>query len=102
MTSPGSIRASPIPSKPFGFRKARWSRTSHRWGIDMRTRLIVCAMLAATAAGQEPKWIPMFDGKTLKGWKETPFAGKGTVKVEDGAIILGGGDPMTGINWDGE
>jgi len=68
----------------------------------MKTQLLICAMVAVTALGQEPKWTPMFDGKTLKGWKETPFTGKGSVKVEDGAIILGAGTPMTGINWEGE
>ncbi|HJZ99342.1 MAG TPA: DUF1080 domain-containing protein [Candidatus Solibacter sp.] len=68
----------------------------------MKTQLLICAMVAVTALAQEPKWTPIFDGKTLKGWKETPFTGKGSVKVEDGAIILGAGSPMTGINWDGE
>src|SRR5215831_18303076 len=101
MSSKDSIRTSPTPSKCSSFLRVHWSRTSHRWGIDMRNRLIVCAMLAVSAAGQEPQWIPMFDGKTLKGWKETPFAGKGTVKVEDGAIILGPGAPMTGVTWEG-
>jgi hypothetical protein len=67
----------------------------------MRTRwLTVSVLVAATAAGQTPpgQWQSMFDGKTLKGWKETPFANHGKVTVEDGAIILGAGH-MTGINW---
>jgi hypothetical protein len=63
----------------------------------MGTRLIICSFLAAlTAAGQQ--WQSMFDGKTLKGWKETPFTGRGKVTIENGAIILGAGH-MTGINW---
>ena len=68
----------------------------------MRMRLMICALFALAAAGQEPKWVSMFDGKTLNGWKETSFTGKGTVKVEDGAIILSAGGPMTGITWTGE
>ena len=55
---------------------------------------------AAAFAQQEPAWTPMFDGTSLKGWKETPFTGKGTVKVEDGAIVLGKGY-MTGVNYTG-
>lgn len=43
----------------------------------------------------------MFDGKTLNGWKETPFTKHGKVTVENGTIILGRGY-MTGINWAGE
>ena len=41
-------------------------------------------------------WEALFDGKTLKGWKETGFAGRGEVKVNDGQIIMEMG-VMTGI-----
>jgi 3-keto-disaccharide hydrolase len=68
----------------------------------MRKSLMVCAMAAGALAGQEPgAWRPMFDGRTLNGWKETAFTGHGTVKVEDAAIILGAGSPMTGLNFTG-
>ena len=42
----------------------------------------------------------MFDGVSLKGWKETPFSGRGKVRVVDGAIELGKG-VLTGITWAG-
>lgn len=41
----------------------------------------------------------MFDGQTLAGWRETPFAGHGEVNCQAGVIILNMGDPFTGINW---
>lgn len=47
-------------------------------------------------------WKRMFDGKTLKGWKVPVFGGDGEVAVKDGAIVLGMGDPMTGITWTGD
>jgi len=47
-------------------------------------------------------WQPLFDGKTLKGWGETPFAGRGEVKCESGLIILNMGEPFTGISWTNE
>lgn len=47
-------------------------------------------------------WKPMFDGKTLGKWKVPKFGGDGEVKVEDGAIVLSMGDPMTGIKWTGD
>jgi hypothetical protein len=55
-------------------------------------------VVAQTAAAGSPKgeWQSLFDGKTLKGWAVTDFAGHGEVKIEDGAIILGQGF-MTGI-----
>jgi Domain of Unknown Function (DUF1080) len=58
-------------------------------------------VFAATALAQQPApWRPLFDGESLKGWKETGFTGKGTVKVEDGAIVLGKGY-LTGVNFTG-
>ncbi len=44
-------------------------------------------------------WQAMFDGQELAGWRETPFSGHGDVHCQDGVIILGMGDPFTGINW---
>jgi hypothetical protein len=44
-------------------------------------------------------WVSFFDGKTLTGWRETDFAGHGTVECESGLILLNTGDPLTGINW---
>lgn len=43
-------------------------------------------------------WESLFDGKTLKGWKVTDFAGRGEVKVEKEQIIMEMG-VMTGITW---
>ena len=44
-------------------------------------------------------WQAMFDGQALAGWRETPFAGHGEVHCQDGVMILGMGDPFTGLNW---
>lgn len=44
----------------------------------------------------------LFDGKTLEGWKVTEFAGHGEVKVENGELILGFGEVLTGVTWKGE
>lgn len=44
-------------------------------------------------------WQAMFDGQTLAGWRETPFAGRGELLCLQGVIILNMGDPFTGINW---
>ena len=47
------------------------------------------------------KVIELFDGKTLKNWKVPEFGGEGKVTVKDGQIIIGTGDPMSGITWTG-
>src|SRR5581483_5029836 len=44
-------------------------------------------------------WTDMFDGKSLKGWKETSFAGHGDIDRVSGVIVMNQGDPLTGINW---
>jgi len=78
---------------------------------------------AASACGQEPadpkaatpsapanepkkedkdEWVALFDGKSLEGWKETDFAGQGTVEVADEQIKLGFGQDLTGITLDSD
>lgn len=59
---------------------------------------------AAKPAAMKPDadgWIRLFDGKTLKGWQETDFAGRGRVVVTNGQIELRTGY-MTGITWTNE
>lgn len=55
---------------------------------------VFCLATASHAA----EWRPLFDGKTLAGWKPTAFAGAGDVEVTNGVIVLNQGI-MTGINW---
>jgi hypothetical protein len=74
------------------------------------TRLACLAFTVAIAlvrvvAGQsshEPAaWVPMFDGNSVKGWKEAPFSGRGKVQGINGMLRIGSGR-MTGISWTGE
>ena len=67
------------------------------------TRRLACTagLVALARTARSAEWIPMFDGTSLKGWKVTPFTGRGDVKVESGMIRLGKGR-MTGITWTGE
>jgi hypothetical protein len=44
-------------------------------------------------------WTALFDGNSLDGWRETAFNRHGKITVENSAIVLGVGDPMTGITW---
>ncbi|MEM7383680.1 MAG: family 16 glycoside hydrolase [Verrucomicrobiota bacterium] len=41
--------------------------------------------------------ISLFDGKTLTGWKELEYAGHGETTVEDGELIIGFGEMLSGI-----
>ncbi len=60
--------------------------------------LLSGALAAQTPAPAPSEWRPLFDGKTLKGWKQSDFLGAGKVTVENGIIIIGSG-VLTGINW---
>lgn len=70
-----------------------------RWLVAV-TILMFSATLAM-AQGPKPTaqvgWQPLFDGKSLEGWKVTDFGGEGEVSVEEGAIIMRMGQPLTGI-----
>jgi hypothetical protein len=45
----------------------------------------------------DDKGTPLFDGKTLDGWKSINFGGEGEIEVQDGQLILGMGEPLTGV-----
>ena len=56
----------------------------------------------APAAAAAVLWKPLFDGKTLTGWKAPNFSGQGEVEVKDGTLILGAGSDITGMNYAGD
>jgi hypothetical protein len=71
------------------------SRTATAFGL-----ILVASLIPANTVGQDkPAWQPLFDGKSLQGWRETPFTGRGPVRLEKGTIVLGAGMPMTGVTW---
>lgn len=71
----------------------------------MRTKilsmLVLLMLFIAASAGQGDKQQgkPLFDGKTLEGWKSTDFGGEGVVEVKDGTILMERGNPMTGVTY---
>jgi hypothetical protein len=66
-------------------------------------RIAACLLIFAAAAPSQTAWQPLFDGKTLTGWKTIEgFREHGDVKVEDGAIVLVNGHPFTGITYTGK
>jgi hypothetical protein len=56
----------------------------------------------AAVGSQETEWISLFDGQNLGHWSSTQFGGEGEVTVEDGRIVLGPGNDLTGVSWKGE
>jgi hypothetical protein len=65
--------------------------------------LLAAALLTPTPLiAQSPSpWRPLFDGKSLAGWKESDFLGAGKVTVDKGIITIGSG-VLTGITWAGD
>ena len=58
--------------------------------------------ITALAVGQE---VELFNGRDLTGWNvltEEYFDLPGKVSVKDGAMILGAGSDLTGVQWGGE
>jgi hypothetical protein len=49
----------------------------------------------------EEGWTALFDGRSLAGWAITNFGGEGRVEVRDGTIVLGMGQFLTGVTWQG-
>ena len=64
--------------------------------------IVLMCLQGVVWAADEPDWKPLFDGKTLEGWKVTNFGGEGEVTVKDGQIVMEFGSSMTGITYSGE
>ena len=77
----------------------RWRQAPRRNAI-----LLVAILVFATAGGvsHAADWQSLFDGKTLKGWKITDFAGHGEVNVENGQLMIHTGAMLTGVSWTNE
>ena len=58
-------------------------------------------LLAGQARTETGEWLPLFNGESLDGWKQTPFIGRGEVRVSDGMVVIGKGS-TTGITWTGQ
>ncbi len=77
---------------------------TRRWVLAAVGCLALAPLLAdepKSTAKPKGKVIELFDGKTLKNWKAPEFGGEGKVTVEDGALVIGVGEPMTGATWTG-
>ncbi len=67
----------------------------HRFALGILAAAIAGTATAEPAARSGTRVL--FDGKSLDGWKPAPFYKPGAVKVDDGAVVLEKGKPMTGI-----
>jgi hypothetical protein len=67
---------------------------------------VTCLAIAEDKPATKPESGPpdrvLFDGQSLEHWKKVDYAGGGDVSVKDEALILGMGQPMTGVKWVGE
>ena len=68
--------------------------------------LLTLIYLASAAAAQQkqpdqPEWKSLFDGKALGSWQKTPFDASPEIRIENEAIILPHGNPLTGVTWSG-
>lgn len=61
--------------------------------------LLALPTMAQEKAAKEPEWQSLFDGKTLKGWKQADFAGGGVVEVMKGELHVGMGESLSGLTF---
>ena len=72
-------------------------------GLSVATAAEADRAAAPGADTEKPAdWTPLFDGKSLEGWRITQFGGQGDVLVEDGCLTLGFGASLTGVTYEKE
>ncbi len=57
------------------------------------------------AKEEGPPWTNLFDGKEMTGWevvKGLDYEDAGKVEIKEGSLVLGMGDPATGVRWTGK
>ncbi len=97
------------PATAWGSTQAR-PRRSHlplRVLVAALGPLLACGALHAAdvpKTNAPPVTLPadgksLFDGKTLAGWKITPFGGHGEIEVKDGQLMLPMGAMLTGVTY---
>lgn len=85
------------PLRPFGF--FSWRTAAMLRNIQLR-KLKVAALPPLPGKG----WKPLFDGKTLKGWKvvaEGEDDEKNKARAANGLILCEAGFELTGVAWTG-
>jgi hypothetical protein len=68
--------------------------------------IIAVSLVFAVPAADPPAkpkdaWKPLFDGKSLTGWKTADFRGGGKAEVKDEAIVIEKGSTMSGVAYTG-
>tara|TARA_Y100001934_G_scaffold244133_1_gene301372 strand:- start:4541 stop:5317 length:777 start_codon:yes stop_codon:yes gene_type:complete len=63
----------------------------------MKNTCAILFLVYTTACGSA--WKPLFNGNDLTGWKETDYAGRGSVEVKNGELHINSGEILTGITW---
>lgn len=69
--------------------------------------LVLAALVVPAFAQEKPKeskdkhdWKPLFDGKSLKGWKESGYGGGAEPEVENGELRIAMGEGVNGVTLD--
>ena len=57
------------------------------------------AAKTAGASGVNLGWSSLFDGKTLDGWKSTPFGGGAEAEIENGLLQVEAGEELSGVQY---
>lgn len=69
--------------------------------------LVLAALVVPAFAQEKPKeskdkhdWKPLFDGKSLKGWKESGYGGGAEPEVKNGELHIAMGEGVNGVTLD--
>ena len=63
-------------------------------------KLVFASLILSLLVGcTTNRWISLFNGKDLTGWKETDYAGRGNVKIKNGELHIENGLVITGVTF---
>ncbi len=68
-------------------------------GLSCAPLLLPGQRCGAEPVPAETSWTSLFDGKTLSGWKSTPFGGGTEAEVENGVLQVEAGEELSGVQY---
>ena len=66
------------------------------------SELLAHAAAQPSAPAEGEGWKPLFDGKSLAGWRVTDFGEGGSVEIRNGLLFFRMGEPFVGVNYTNE
>ena len=95
----GSTQMATTVATEAALKKAEAALATAEAALEAAKAAVAEAKVALAGVTTE-QWIPLFDSESTAGWSIPVYGGDGEVDVQEGNLVIGRGEMMTGIRYD--